>query len=76
MINWYVEVEMALWMHFKIDPFSLERNLSIQDYQFYVKTLLNKREQEQKSNSTNSNKLIKSLIAIRDILNFMSLPEK
>lgn len=72
--RYLVEVEMMLLMRYKLDPFLMERSLSIRDLQFYIKTLTYKIEEEQKANKS-GNKLMKSLVAIRDILNFMTLPE-
>lgn len=64
---------MILWMKYKIDPFEFESRLSIMDFQFYAQTLTSKIEEENKK--SDGNKLMKSLMAIRDILNFMSMPE-
>ncbi len=68
---------MTLLTAYKIDPFTLEKNLSMHDFQFYVLTLANKVEAEQKEREKNNqgNRLMKSLIAIRDILNYMTYKE-
>lgn len=61
-------------MRYKIDPFTFEKNLTIIDLQFYIQNLTNRIEEDNKKQNQNGNKLMKSLIAIRDILNYMTLP--
>lgn len=69
--RYIIEFEMVLWTRYKIDPFEFESRLTIMDFQFYVQTLTHKVEED--SNQFDGNKLMKSLIAIRDILNYMTL---
>lgn len=61
-------------MRYKFDPFTFEKNLSIVDLQFYVQDLTRRIEEDNKQQGQNGNKLMKSLVAIRDILNYMTLP--
>lgn len=63
-----------IWMRYKFDPFTFEKNLSIVDLQFYVQDLTRRIEEDNKQQGQNGNKLMKSLVAIRDILNYMTLP--
>ena len=35
-----VDAEIAMMLHLHIDPFTLGRNLSILDFQFYIKELM------------------------------------
>ena len=65
-----INIEMMLWMRYKLDPFQFLRNLTLNDMLFYTKTLTNRLEDEQKNQS--QDKLMKSLVAIRDILNYMT----
>lgn len=61
-------------MRYKINPYEMERSMTILDFQSFVTILSNKIEKENKEqNEGGGNKLIKSLIAIRDILNYMTL---
>jgi len=76
MYTFVLEIEMILFMRYKINPFSMEQYMSIQDLHGFYKTLSFRVEEEnQQANRNGGNKLIKSLIAIRDILNFMFAKE-
>ena len=57
-------------MRYKIDPFTMLRSVTLNDIMFYVQTLTNRLEEEQKNQT--QDKLMKSLVAIRDILNYMT----
>lgn len=65
-----INVEMMLWMRYKLDPFSFTQNLSLNDLIFYTQTLTNRLEEEQKNQT--QDKLMRSLVQIRDILNYMT----
>ena len=69
-----MQVEQLIFRFYKIDPFSMMSRMSIIDLQGFVQGL----EEQKKHDADNKNgdKLMKSLIAIRDILNYMTLPEK
>ena len=61
-------------MRYKIDPFAMESKWSMWDMRAFEKILESKvieEQEEQKKNQTKDN-LMKSLIAIRDILNYMT----
>lgn len=51
----------------------IEKNMSIIDAQQFIKMLEYKIKEEDKQSSKSGNKLMKSLVAIRDILNYMTL---
>lgn len=59
---------------YKIDPFSMLQNMTVIDLQSFIQGIetQNKKDSENKQ----SDKLMKSLVAIRDILNYMTLPTK
>lgn len=58
---------------YKIDPFTMLESMSIIDLQAFIQGIeaQNKKDRENKQ----GDKLMKSLVAIRDILNYMTLPE-
>lgn len=59
---------------YKIDPFTMLQNMTVIDLQSLVQGIesQNRKEKENKQ----GDKLMKSLVAIRDILNYMTLPER
>jgi primosomal protein N'' len=67
-------VEMMLLMRYKVDAWSMESKMTMLDFQSCVKSLTYKVEQEmkQQQQSQTGNRLMKSLVAIRDILNYMT----
>ncbi len=60
-------------MRYKVDPFQMEEHMTVNDLQNFMTVLTNKVEEEEKEKERNQsgNKVIKSLSAIRDILNYM-----
>jgi len=44
--QYIIETEIALLMHFHVDPFLMSRNLSMLDFQFYSKTMIDKLNEE------------------------------
>ena len=68
-----LELEMLLWNDLKIDPFSLEGQMSYNDFFEYVKVLLSRKEEDAKNKD--GNKTLKMLAMVRDMLNNMKLPE-
>lgn len=65
-----IEIELMLWMRYKIDPFTMLSHLSLNDTLFYVQALTNRLEEERKTQS--GDRLMKSLVQIRDVLNYMT----
>lgn len=65
-----INIEMMIWMRYKMNPYDMIGDLTLQDTMFYIKTLTNRLEEEAKNQT--QDKLMKSLIAIRDILNYMT----
>lgn len=66
-----MEIEKLLIRHYKIDPMSMFDEMSILDVQYLIDGI---RRQKEEENNSGGDKLMKSLIAIRDILNIMTLP--
>jgi hypothetical protein len=48
-----IETELVLLTHFHVDPFLMGRNLSMLDFQFYAKTMIEKINDETKNLSMN-----------------------
>lgn len=65
-----INVEMMLWMRYKIDPFSMLKDLTLNDMLFYTENLTHRLEEEAKNQT--QDKLMKCLISIRDTLNYMT----
>ena len=65
-----INIEMMLWMRYKMDPFAMFGNITLSDMLFYTQSLTNRLEEEGKNRT--QDKLMKSLVAIRDILNYMT----
>ena len=68
-----MQVENMIFMRYHTDPFSMESHMSILDFRAFYDMLEKKvvEENKQMEQATGGNKLMKSLSAIRDILNFM-----
>lgn len=75
MYMYILEVEMMIFMRYKINPYEMEKTMTILDLQSFITTLSNKIEENAKNQSKDGNKIMKSLIAIRDILNYMTLDD-
>ena len=58
-------------MRYKINSFDLSDNMTVSDIQSYVE-IIAKNEEEQRKHNDNQKGLWKSLMGIRDILNFIS----
>lgn len=69
-----IQVELMFLRFYKIDPFTMFQGMTIIDVQSLVQSIeeQNRKDRENKQ----SDKLMKSLVAIRDILNYMTLPER
>lgn len=74
MYRYVLEVELMFIMRYKFELFSCEKYITIRDLQFYLKALTGKVEEENEKIQS-GNKFVSLLTALRDILNFMSLPE-
>lgn len=62
-----------IFMRYKINPYEMEKFMTILDLQSFINHLSEKIEEDNKKQSQTGNKLMKSLVAIRDILNYMTL---
>lgn len=58
-------------MRYKINSFDLSDKMTVSDIQSYME-IIAKNEEEQRKQNDNQKGLWKSLMGIRDILNFMS----
>jgi predicted house-cleaning noncanonical NTP pyrophosphatase (MazG superfamily) len=68
-----INIEMMLWMRYKLNPFAMIDNLTISDLTMYTNQLTDRLEEEQKDKT--QDKLMKSLVAIRDVLNYMTFSQ-
>ena len=66
-----IQIEVNLLMRYKINSFDLSDKMTVSDIQSYME-IIAKNEEEQRKQNDNQNGLWKSLMGIRDILNFMS----
>lgn len=67
-----IEVEVQMLHQYKIDPFQLFGKMSVMDFQSYMSLLSDQIKRTEESKQQNSGTLMKSLITIRDILNYMT----
>ena len=65
-----INIEMMLWMRYKLDPFTMLGNIPLNDMLFYTQTLTNRLEEEKKNQT--QDKLMRCLVQIRDTLNYMT----
>ena len=72
--KYIIDVEFMLLNEYKIDPIHFISHMSLLDLQMYVDRIVDrkKEEYEERSKAQSKDKFAKSLIAIRDILNFMT----
>ena len=66
-----IQIEVNLLMRYKINSFDLSDKMTVSDIQSYME-IIAKNEEEQRKQDDNQKGLWKSLMGIRDILNFMS----
>ena len=59
-------------MRYKLNPFELFSNMTLLDLESYMTRLSMKIEEEEKDKSKQNN-FAKSLVAMRDLLNYMTL---
>jgi hypothetical protein len=75
--KYLIEIEMMFLTRYKISPFEIERHMTMLDMQFFMQTLEKKVEEENEARKKagSGQNLWKSLTAIRDILNFMTMKD-
>lgn len=66
-----IQIEVNLLMRYKINSFDLSDKMTVSDIQSYME-IIAKNEEEQRKQNDNQKGLWKSLMGIRDILNFIS----
>lgn len=72
MYNQIIEIELQFLMRYKLNPFELFSNMTLLDLETYMTRLSMKIEEEEKDKSKQNN-FAKSLVALRDLLNYMTL---
>lgn len=72
MYNQIIEIELQFLMRYKLNPFELFSSMTLLDLESYVTRLSMKLEEEEKDKSKQSN-FAKSLVALRDLLNYMTM---
>ncbi len=72
MYNQIIEIELQFLMRYKLNPFELFSNMTLLDLESYMTRLSMKIEEEEKDKSKQNN-FAKSLVALRDLLNYMTL---
>ena len=72
--KYILDVEFLLLNEYKFDAISFIKDMTLMDLQSYVNRIIEKKREEQKERNSSSSKdmFAKSLVAIRDILNFMT----
>ena len=60
--------------YYKIDPYSMMDHMTMMEFQGLLEGLRIKNQKDQEDKT--SDKLMKCLISIRDMLNYMTLPVK
>ena len=78
MHRYLADVESILLYHYRMDPYTMERSMTMIDFQLMVQQLTKnaKDEQAQRKKALAGNKVAEALAAVRDILNFITLPDK
>ena len=71
MYQYIMNIEMLLFMKYKVQFFDQEKTMSLLDLQSFVQ-MLERRNEEIEKNQKNDN-FQKGLLQIRDILNYMTL---
>ena len=71
--QWVVQAESFLAMRYKLDPIAMERGMTMLDFQTLIQQIETQVKEDQKDDK--GNRVMKSLVAIRDILNYMTLNE-
>ena len=68
-----INTEMMLWMRYKMDPFRMFGDISLNDLLFYTETLTNRLKDEMQDRT--QDRLMKCLVQIRDTLNYMTFTQ-
>lgn len=78
MHRYLTDVEAILLYHYRVDPYTMEQSMTMIDFQYMVQQLTKntKEEQAQRQKSLSGNKVAEALAAVRDILNYITLPDK
>lgn len=63
---------MVFLTRYKMDPFDLFKDLTLLDFETYIRKL-ELQVQEENKNKEGKKDLAKALVSIRDILNYMTL---
>ena len=71
--EYLIHSEILLFRFYKVDPFLMEERMTMLDFEMFIKQLIKYTEEDRKQKT--SDKLMKSLIAIRDTLNYMTLTQ-
>ena len=77
MHRYVTDVEGILLYNYRVDPYTMEQNMTIMDFQMMVRQLTKnvKEDEEAKNRALSGNKVAEALTAVRDLLNFISLPK-
>ena len=78
MHRYVTDVESIILYHYRIDPYTMEQSMTMIDFQLMVQQLTKnaKEEEAQRKKELSGNKVAEALVAVRDILNFITLPDK
>ncbi len=74
MYNYIVDIETMVLMRYKVAPMMFLKDMTMFDLQVFMEQLTEKVKEEEKQHEKGG-KLMKSLAAIREILNYMFLPD-
>lgn len=74
MYKFILNAELSLLFEFKIDSIAFIKDMTLMDLQMYMNSIAERQEQinKAKQTSTSSKNFAKALIAMRDILNYMT----
>ena len=77
MFRYVTDVEAVILYHYRIDPYTMEQSMTMPDFQLMVQNLTKNAKEEEKDRKQNlsGNKVAEALAAVRDILNYISLPD-
>ena len=78
MHRYVTDVESIILYHYRIDPYTMEQSMTMIDFQLMVQQLTKnaKDEESHRKSALSGNKVVEALVAVRDILNFITLPDK
>ena len=72
--NGIIQIEVMFFRFYQIDPFTMFDHMTVIELQALIQSIEFQKKEEAKNKQ--GDKLMKSLVAIRDILNVMTLSEK